>query len=83
MSSEFLEIVELEEGVFALQRIDSDEEPLVILQFSEEAGEFLDDKQAVVAKAMIGAGVQAVGALSKAAVESKDKAKPDESRTLH
>lgn len=81
MSSAFLEIVEIEEGVYALQRIDSDDEPLVVLQFSEEVAEFLKDNQGMVAKAMIGAGVQAAGSLSKAVVEAEEK--KEENRTLH
>lgn len=82
MSGSFLEIVELEDGTYALQRMDSEDEPLVIIQFSEEVGEFLKGNQAAVVKAMIGAGVQAAGTLSKAVVESEES-KNEESRTLH
>lgn len=85
MSSAFLEIVELEDGTYALQRMDSEDEPLVIIQFSEEVGDMLKDKQAAVIKAMVGAGVQAAGALSKSAMEAKasKEVEEEENRTIH
>jgi hypothetical protein len=81
MSSAFLEIIELEDGGFALKRIDDDGEPLVVIDFSEEVIEFLGEHHAAVAKAMIGAGVQAAGAVSKAVMEADEK--QAEERVLH
>ncbi|MDX1451106.1 MAG: hypothetical protein R3183_01010 [Oleiphilaceae bacterium] len=81
MNSSFLEIVELEDGEYALQRMDSTDEPLVIIRFSEEVGEFLKEHEAAIAKAMIGAGVQAASSLSKAIIEAEENA--DGTRTLH
>jgi len=80
MSSSFLEIVELENGSFALKRID-DEEFLVEIQFSEEVDGFLGEHKSAIAKAMIGAGVQAAGAISKSVLESEEKEKVK--RVLH
>lgn len=81
MSSSFLEIVELEDGEYALQRMDSEEEPLVIVRFSDEVGEYLKEHQPAIAKAMIGAGVQAASNLSKAMLEAEEKG--EVSQTLH
>ena len=81
MSSAFLEIIELEDGGFALKRIDDDGEPLVVIDFSAEVIEFLGEHHASVAKAMIGAGVQAAGAVSKAVMEADEK--QAEERILH
>ncbi len=81
MSSAFLEIVELENGSFALKRMDDDGEFLVEIQFSEEVEGFLGEHKAAIAKAMIGAGVQAAGALSKSIIEEEEKERED--RLLH
>jgi len=81
MSSSFLEIIELEDGGFALKRIDDDGEPLVVIDFSAEVIEFLGEHHAAVAKAMIGAGVQAAGAVTKAVMEADEK--QAEERVLH
>ena len=63
MSASFLEIVELPNGDFALQRIDDDGETLVTISFSSEAKAFLQENNEVVARAMINAGMQVVGAI--------------------
>jgi len=81
MNSSFLEIIELEDGGFALKRIDDDGEPLVVIDFSAEVIEFLGEHHAAVAKAMIGAGVQAAGAVTKAVMEADEK--QAEERVLH
>jgi hypothetical protein len=80
-SSSFLEIIELEDGGFALKRIDDDGEPLVVIDFSPEVIEFLGEHHAAVAKAMIGAGVQAAGAVTKAVMDADEK--QTEERILH
>ena len=81
MSSSFLEIIELESGGFALKRMDDDGDSLVELHFSDEVLEFLGDHKVTVAKAMIGAGVQAAGAVSKSLVDAQAKEVAD--RILH
>ena len=81
MSSSFLEIVELEDGTYVLQRIDSDDEPLVVVTFSDEVSDFLQNNQTAVVKAMMGAGVQTASTLSKAKVDQEEK--DFEERTLH
>ena len=81
MSSSFLEIIELENGGYALKRMDDEGEPLVVIDFSEEVIEFLGEHHAAVAKAMIGAGVQAAGAISKAMMDADEP--QDENRVLH
>ena len=81
MSSSFLEIIELENGSFALKRMDDDGESLVEINFSEEVNDFLGEHKIAVAKAMIGAGVQAAGAISKSLVEAEEKEHAD--RILH
>ena len=81
MSSSFLEIIELEDGGYALKRIDDDGEPLVVIDFSPEVIEFLGEHHAAVAKAMIGAGVQAAGAVTKAVMDADEK--QAEERVLH
>ena len=81
MSSSFLEVIEMEGGGFALKRMDDEGEPLVTLNFSKEVIEFLGEHHAAVAKAMIGAGVQAAGAVTKAVMDADEK--QDENRVLH
>jgi len=86
MSSSYLEIVELEDGDYALQRMDADdEEPLVIISFSDEVSEYLQENQVAVAKAMIGAGVQAAGSISKSMADSEEGAEhgAPQNKTLH
>lgn len=57
--STLYEIVELENGEIALQRVDEAGEPLVCIRFSEESLYFLNDARFEVAKAMIEAGLDA------------------------
>lgn len=65
MSASFLEIIELPNGDFTLQRVDEDGETLLTISFSKEARDFLQENNVTVARAMINAGIQAVGVLSK------------------
>jgi hypothetical protein len=60
-SSPFLEIVELENGKVALRRSDDESDPLVIIEFSTDARDFLQGHYVEVAKAMISAGMQVAG----------------------
>ncbi|HET8799753.1 MAG TPA: hypothetical protein VFN01_01080 [Marinobacter sp.] len=61
MSPSFFEIVQLSNGDYALRRIDDDSAPLVKISFSAEAREMMEDRDMSVAKAMIAAGIEAVG----------------------
>jgi hypothetical protein len=81
MSSSFLEIVELEDGSYALQKIDSDDAPLVVINFSEQVADMLQGNEVAVAKAMMGAGVQAASTVSKAAADKQEQ--DFNERTLH
>jgi hypothetical protein len=77
----FLEIVEQEDGGFALRRLDSDDEPLVTIQFSGEVQDFVGGDLADIVKAMIGAGVQKASTMSKDAHEAKQD--QEDVQTLH
>ena len=86
MSSSLLEIVDLGDGEVVLQRADDDSEPLVSIQFSEEASAYLMDNNLEVAKVMIQAGIQAAAKIAKMTgveIESSDSSDTPESRTLH
>ena len=66
MSSPYYEIIQLSDGEIALQRADAEgdeSEPLVRINFSEEAKFFLQEQYVDVAKAMINTGIRAVGQL--------------------
>ena len=54
-------MLKLTNGDYALRRIDDDSAPLVKISFSEEAREMMEDRDMSVAKAMIAAGIEAVG----------------------
>jgi hypothetical protein len=60
MASSLYEIVELPDGEFALQRSGEDGEPLVRIEFSEEARVYLLDAGLDVARAMIDAGIEVI-----------------------
>lgn len=60
MASTLFEIVELPDGEFALQRAGEEGEPLVRIEFSEEARVYLLDSGLDVARAMIDAGIEAI-----------------------
>jgi len=59
--SSLLEIVELSSGEIVLRRIDGVGEPLVKIKFSDEVRVLLSEYSLDIGKAMVGAGVQAVG----------------------
>lgn len=72
MSPSFFEIIQLSNGDYALRRIDDDSStPLVRISFSEEAKDMIDDRQIQVAKAMIAAGIEALGNIAHE-IESDD-----------
>jgi hypothetical protein len=77
MPSPFLEIVELDDGRVALRRSDDDGEPLLVIEFSDDARDFLQGQYLEVAQAMITAGMQVAGQV----IEDDDSI-PEE-RVLH
>jgi len=79
MTTPLYEIVEIEEGEYALQRTDAAEEPVVIVRFSVQAMEFLNSAQGEIAKAMIEAGIQHVENI----VEVFELERESSPRTLH
>jgi hypothetical protein len=69
-----------------LQRADDDSEPLVSIQFSEEASAYLMENNLEVAKVMIQAGIQAAAKMAEMSgleMESSESAEKAERRTLH
>lgn len=71
----FFEIVELPNGDVSLRRADEDgegEEPIVTIQFSEEAKESLKTFHVDVARAMLEAGIRKVSELSGVEVENAE-----------
>ncbi len=86
MSTSLLEIVDLGDGEVILQRADDDSEPLVSIQFSEEACAYLMENNLEVAKVMIQAGIQAAAKMAEMSgleMESNQSVKKSEQRTLH
>ena len=86
MSASLLEIVDLGDGEVVLQRADDDSEPLVSIQFSEEASAYLMENNLEVAKVMIQAGIQAAAKMAEMSgleVETSDSSDKAEQRTLH
>ena len=86
MSTSLLEIVDLGDGEVVLQRADDDSEPLVSIQFSEEASAYLMDNNLEVAKVMIQAGIQAAAKMAEMSgveMESSESTEKAEQRTLH
>ncbi len=79
MSTPLYEIVELDEGEYALQRTDAEEEPVVVVRFSPQAMAFLSNAQGEVAKTMIEAGIQRVESI----VEDVGIERDAEGRILH
>jgi hypothetical protein len=86
MSTSLLEIVDLGDGEVVLQRADDDSEPLVSIQFSEEASAYLMDNNLEVAKIMIQAGIQAAAKMAEMSgveIENSEGTDKAERRTLH
>ena len=54
---------------------------MVEIHFSSEVDGFLGDHKVAIAKAMLGAGVQAAGAISKSLMEAEEKEMSN--RVLH
>ena len=81
MSNAFLEIVELPDGRIVLRRSE-EESPLVTLNFSTEAREFLQERYIDVARAMFHAGLDAAGHLAEDETFESEDVEPV-SHTLH
>ena len=81
MSSPFLEIVELANGKVALRRSDEEGEPLLVIEFSDDAREYLQGNYIEVAKVMISAGMQMAGQMMDD--EDEDCELIPEDRVLH
>src|SRR5690606_27982399 len=63
MPASYLEIVQLSNGDYALQRADGDGDSLVRISFSREAQEVLQQHSTTVVRAMISAAIQTVSNL--------------------
>ncbi|WP_148862322.1 hypothetical protein [Marinobacter fonticola] len=86
MSTSILEIVELPDGDFALRRADDETAPLVRISFSQEARDMMEEQDLTVAKAMMTAGIEAVGNIAHDIDWDEDELEHQPSthpRTLH
>jgi hypothetical protein len=83
VTSSFLEIVELANGDIALQRAEDEDEPLVVIQFSEESRVYLMDATLEVARAMIQAGIQAAANMAERDDIEFDEVADDAPRIIH
>ncbi len=83
MPSSVLEIVELPNGDIALQRAGEDEEPLVLIQFSEASRVYMMDGTLEVARAMIQAGIEAAAELAEEGEIELGESLTDRMRILH
>lgn len=64
MASSLYEIVVLPDGEVVLQRSNAKDEPLIRINFSDEAVLYLGDSSVDIARIMIDAGIEAVEQLS-------------------
>ncbi|MBL6698736.1 hypothetical protein PQZ11_04895 [Luminiphilus sp.] len=83
MSTSLLEIVDLGDGEVVLQRVEDDSEPLLSIQFSDEANAYLMGNNLEIARVMIQAGIEAAARLSEVNNLEVDTADMSERRTLH
>ena len=83
MSTSLLEIVDLGDGEVVLQRVEGDSEPLVSIQFSDEANAYLMGNNLEIAKVMIQAGIEAAAQLAEVNNIEVDAAEVSETRTLN
>ena len=76
--SSYFEIVQLENGDFALQPAGGEgNEHLVRISFGEDAKAFLAEQDVTVARAMIQAAIQTVGSIREEALKKqKDEDRP-------
>jgi len=83
VSTSLLEIVDLGDGEVVLQRVEDDSEPLLSIQFSDEANAYLMGNNLEIARVMIQAGIEAAARLSEVNNLEVDSADMSELRTLH
>ena len=83
MSTSLLEIVDLGDGEVVLRRVEDDTEPLVSIQFSDEANAYLMGNNLEIAKVMIQAGIEAAAQLAEVNNLEVETAEMSETRTLH
>lgn len=83
MSTSLLEIVDLGDGEVVLQRVEDDSEPLLSIQFSDEANAYLMGNNLEIARVMIQAGIEAAARLSEVNNLEVDTADMSERPTLH
>jgi len=83
VSTSLLEIVDLGDGEVVLQRVEGDAEPLVSIQFSDEANAYLMGNNLEIAKVMIQAGIEAAAQLAEVNNLEVETAETSEIRTLH
>jgi hypothetical protein len=77
-----LEIIELDEGGMAIRTADTDDEPMIKVQFSDELKGKLDGQYLEVARLMLTAGIQLV-AESGLDLSSPDDAEETVEPTIH
>jgi hypothetical protein len=83
VSTSLLEIVDLGDGEVVLQRVEDESEPLVSIQFSDEANAYLMGNNLEIARVMIQAGIEAAARLSEVSNLEVDTAEMSQRRTLH
>ena len=83
MSTSLLEIVDLGDGEVVLQRVEDDSEPLLSIQFSDEANAYLMGNNLEIARVMIQAGIEAAAQLAEVNNLEVETAEMSETRTLH
>jgi len=83
VSTSLLEIVDLGDGEVVLQRVEDESEPLLSIQFSDEANTYLMGNNLEIARVMIQAGIEAAARLSEVNNLEVDTADMSERRTQH
>lgn len=75
-----LEIIELESGELAIRNADSDDEPMIKVNFSEELRDKLSGEYLDVARVMLTAGIQMV---AESGLELNEAEEPEPEPTIH
>lgn len=75
-----LEIIELESGELAIRNADSDDEPMIKVNFSEELRDKLSGEYLDVARVMLTAGIQMV---AESGLELNEVEEPEPEPTIH
>lgn len=75
-----LEIIELENGELAIRNADSDDEPMIKVNFSEELRDKLSGECLDVARVMLTAGIQMV---AETGLELNETEEPEPEPTIH